>query len=718
MLGKPPKRAKRMLSNQLFESLLADRTHGKHAGWIFIKLGLVFCFLIGSTASTLLARPAGPTDQDKHITRFVRLLMEQKHLTKQEIDDKMSARCLDMFLKTLDPMKIYFYESDVDEFSRYKTQLDDLISKGDITFSHSVFNRFMARVEERCAYSIQMVDFEHDFTLDETIIRDRDAMEYAKSPEEAHDRWRKRVKFDLLVEIADEVDIEEAKKKLRKRYSSIEKRWEQTSNDELLEMYLSSLTRGFDPHSTYMSPATLDSFTINMRLELDGIGASLRSEDGYTEVHEIIVGGAADKQGMLKKGDQIIGVGQGTDGPIEDVVDLKINDVVKQIRGKRGTIVRLQVKPVSNPKEIVEYTITRDRIELKDQEARSTVVEWGKHADGTPYRVGVINLPSFYLDIEGYRRNVPNYRSTSRDVRRLLEGFQNEGVDAVVVDLRFNGGGSLSEAVDMTGLFIDQGPVVQVQGPDGRPSAHKDEVPGMTWEGPLVVLTNKFSASSSEIFAGAIQDYGRGIVVGDESTHGKGTVQQLYDVSDVIFRFGNKPNWGALKLTIQQFFRPGGDSTQGRGVLSDVTIPSITDHFEGISESEADYALDFSRVRPLPHDRLGMSGGRVGEILQKLSDDRVQHSEEFAKDTQRIARYEEQVAQPTVTLNLEQYMAEREELDAEKDEQEELAEELNTSDKPVYDMEDHYNQEAMSIVIDYVRLLQENKVAIAPKAAR
>lgn len=707
-----------MLLKSMLESSSASHQASTRKGWKAISAFLLFSMMVLGAASPLMARPEGPTDQDKHITRFVRLLMEQKHLTKQEIDDTMSIRCLETFLKTLDPMKVYFYQSDVDEFSQYETQLDDLISKGDITFSHSVFARFMARVQERCAYSKEMVDVEHDFTLDEAMIRDRDEMKYAKSPEEAHNRWRKRVKYDLLVEIADEVELEEAKKKLRKRYRSIEKRWDQTSNDELLEMYLSSLTRGFDPHSTYMSPATLDSFTINMRLELDGIGASLRSEDGYTEVHEVITGGAADKQGMLKKGDQIIGVGQGTDGPISDVVDLKINDVVKQIRGKRGTIVRLQVKPVSNPKNIVEYTITRDRIELKDQEARSTVIEWGKHADGTPYRVGVINLPSFYLDIEGYRRNVPNYRSTSRDVRRLLEGFQNQGVDAVVVDLRFNGGGSLSEAVDMTGLFIDQGPVVQVQGPDGRPSAHKDDVPGMTWEGPLVVLTNKFSASSSEIFAGAIQDYGRGIVVGDESTHGKGTVQQLFDVSDVIFRFGNKPNWGALKLTIQQFYRPGGDSTQGRGVLSDVTIPSITDHLEGITESETDYALDFSRVRPLPHDRLGMSGGRVGEILQKLSDTRVEDSEEFAKDSKRIIRYEEQVAQPTVTLNLAQYMAEREELDAEKDEQEELAEEFNSTDKPVYDIEDHYNQEAMSIVIDYVRLLQENKVAIAPQPSR
>ncbi len=667
---------------------------------------------VSASAVSALALPTGQTTQDRQITKIIELLVEQKHISKHQIDDEMSSRCLDTFLKSLDPLKIYFFESDVKEFTKYQTKLDDFISKGDIQFAHIVFDRFMVRVQERTKYSTDMIDAEHDFTIEEKMISDRDVMQYAKSPAEAQDNWRKRVKYDLLVKLADEVELEEAKEKLRKRYRNVLKRWEQTSNDDLLEIYLSALTKGFDPHSTYMSPTTLDNFNIDMSLELDGIGATLRSEDGYTEVYEIVAGGAADRHGKLKKGDVIIGVGQGTDGEIEDVVDMKINDVVKKIRGKRGTIVRLQVKPSDNPKNLDEYIITRDRIELKDQEARSTVVEWGERTDGTPYRVGVINLPSFYVDIEGIRKGDPNYRSCARDVRRLLEGFQQDNVDIVVVDLRFNGGGSLQEAVEMTGLFIDQGPVVQVQGSSGRPRSLDDRSPGLVWEGPLAVLTNKFSASSSEIFAGAIQDYGRGIIIGDEATHGKGTVQQVFDVSDLMFRFGNKPNWGALKLTIQQFYRPGGDSTQGRGVLADVIIPSATDHLKGITEAEMDHALEFNRVRPLIHDQLGMSGGRVGNVLQKLSDERVVVSEEFKKDINLIDYLEEQKEKETVTLNLEEYLAEREQIEAAKEENEEMADELNGVDRPIIDMEHHYNQEAMTIVVDYLRLLRENKVAI------
>ena len=383
--------------------------------------------------------------------------------------------------------------------------------------------------------------------------------------------------------------MDEAIKKLTKRYESIRKSWQQTDNDELLERYLSAMTTSFDPHSSYMAPSTLDNFNIQMRLELDGIGASLRAVDGYTVVQNIIPGGAADKNGGLKPEDKIVGVGEGASGPIEDIVDLKLNDVVKKIRGKRGTMVRLQVDPADNSgRKIV--SITRDRIELKDSEARSEIIERGKKADGTPYHVGVIQLPSFYMDMDGARLNLPDYKSTTRDVRRLLEEFKAKNVDEVVVDLRWNGGGSLTEAVNMTGLFIGNGPVVQVKGSDGRAQPYKppaDE--GFVWQGPLVVIINKFSASASEIFAGAIQDYGRGIVIGDHSTHGKGTVQQLFDLGNALFRIRDVPNMGALKLTIQQFYRPGGDSTQNRGVVSDVELPSLTTQLD-VGEKDLDYA--------------------------------------------------------------------------------------------------------------------------------
>jgi carboxyl-terminal processing protease len=546
------------------------------------------------------------------------------------------------------------------------------------------------------------------------MIRDPEAAEFPKTPEEATERWRQRVKFDLMKELADDVAMDEAVKKLRKRYLSLRNSWQQTDNEELMERYLSAMTTGFDPHSSYMAPTTLDNFNIQMKLELDGIGASLRAVDGYTVVQNIIPGGAADKQGGLKPEDKIVGVGDGPNGPIEDIVDMKLNDVVKKIRGKRGTIVRLEVDPADNSGRKT-IAITRDRIELKDSEARSEVIERGKKTDGTPYRLGVIQLPSFYMDMDGARLGRDDFKSTTRDVRRLLEEFKTKNVDAVVVDLRWNGGGSLTEAVNMTGLFIDNGPVVQVKGPDGRTQPYKDPESGLVWEGPLVVIINKFSASASEIFAGAIQDYRRGIVIGDHATHGKGTVQQLFDLDNKLLPLGNNgPRMGALKLTIQQFYRPGGDSTQNRGVVSDVELPSLTTHLD-VGESDLDYALKFNRVEALPHDQYHMVDSGIIDGLRQRSTQRIAASEYFQKSNKQIARYEEQKDRKTVTLNKEKFLAERKELDSDK-EQEELFESMTDPTRPVYEM-DGYGQEAIDITVDYLDLLGGNKVAVARQSA-
>jgi carboxyl-terminal processing protease len=594
-----------------------------------------------------------------------------------------------------------------------RTHLDDLIRRGDIQFAYGVFNRFLARVDERIKLAHAQLDKPHDFTIDEEMIRDPDAATFPKTPEEATERWRQRVKFDLLKEITDDVPMDEAIKKLRKRYDSINKSWQQTDNDELLERYLSAMTTAFDPHSSYMAPSTLENFNITMRLELDGIGASLRSLDGYTVVQNIIPGGAADKHGGIKPEDKIVSVGEGDSGSMEDIVDMKLNDVVKKIRGKRGTVVRLEIDPADHSERKV-IKITRDRIELKDSEARSEIIERGKKADGTPYRLGVIQLPSFYMDMDGARLGLRDYKSTTRDVRRLLEQFKREkNVDAVVIDLRWNGGGSLTEAVNMTGLFIDDGPVVQVKGPDGRTQPYKDQEPGMVWEGPLVVIINKFSASASEIFAGAVQDYGRGIVIGDHATHGKGTVQQLFDLGQALFRIRAVPNMGALKLTIQQFYRPGGDSTQNRGVVSDIELPSLTTHWD-VGESDLDYALAFNRVESLPHDMYHMVDAKMIEGLRQRSRQRISQSEYFGQANRQIDRYNELKDRKTVTLNKEKFLAERKELDEEK-QQEDLFDSMTDPTRPVYKM-DGYGEEALDISVDYLDLLGGNSVAVARPA--
>lgn len=693
-------------------------------------------------APSVFARPAKPDRDDRNITILVTAAMERSHLSGMNLDDEISKRTLEKYFDTLDPMKLFFYQSDIDEFSREKFSIDNYLKDGEISIAKRIFDRFLQRVQERIQAAQSYVDSVHDFTLDEQMIRDPEKMAYAKSEAEANERWRKRVKFDLLRLLADDTPEEEAIEKLHKRYRSIRRNWEQSNNDEMLEYFLSALTMSFDPHSSYMSPSTLDNFTIQMRLELNGIGASLQSKYGETIVRRIVPGGAADKDGRLKIDDVITGVAQGVDGEFVDIVEMKINDVVQLIRGKPGTIVRLEIEPADKSgRKILD--ITRARIELKDSEARSEVIErrptaetpeqlgatdqeaTGKivqqsnPADGTNYKVGVISLPSFYMDMEGRRAGNPNFKSTSRDVRRLLEDFNRQGVDLVVMDLRFNGGGSLPESVATTGLFIDKGPVVQVKGPTGQVQPYEDPEAGQVWSGPLVVLINKFSASASEIFAGAIQDYGRGIIVGDHATHGKGTVQELKNLGQLIARL-RPPNYGALKLTIQQFYRPGGDSTQSRGVVSDIELPYRTTHWEGISESDLDYALEFDRVEPLPHKQYQGAGAQLLNELKQRSAKRCETSEFFNKERNKIKRYLESVEESTVTLNKEKYLAEREEINSEKD-QEEIFDEMQEEDRPVFPIKDHplaaYNEEVMKIAYDYLDLLNQNRMVATGKQA-
>lgn len=672
-----------------------------------LTLALASIALVAASTPLVVAKPTQPNANDRQITFAVATLMERDHLTGQRIDNTISERTLDEFVKDLDPLKLFFLQSDIDDFNRNRDNLDEQIKHGDIRFAYDVFARFLARVDER----IQMAEAElqkpQDFSKDEEMVREPKELKYARTPEEAQDRWRKRVKFDLLKETADKVPMDEAIKKLTKRYDSIRKSWQQTDDDELLERYLTAMTSSFDPHSSYMAPSTLDNFNIQMKLELDGIGASLRAVDGYTVVQNIIPGGAADKNGGLKPEDKIVGVGEGSSGPMEDIVDMKLNDVVKKIRGKRGTQVRLDVEPKDGGGR-KNITITRDRIELKDSEARGQVIEYGAKPDGTKYKIGVIQLPSFYMDMDGARLGLSDYKSTTRDVRRLLEEFKQKGVDEVVVDLRWNGGGSLTEAVNMTGLFIDQGPVVQVKGSDGRTQPYKDPEPGLVWEGPLVVMINKFSASASEIFAGAIQDYGRGIIVGDHSTHGKGTVQQLFDLGNALFRLRQVPNMGALKLTIQQFYRPGGDSTQNRGVVSDVELPALTTQLD-VGEADLDFALKFSQVQPLPHDNFHMVDSGIVDGLRQRSKTRVAASDYFKKIDREIAHYKDLKKKKTVTLNKDKFLKEREELDNDK-EQEKMFDSMTDPSRPIYDMND-YGKEALNIAVDYLNLLGANRVA-------
>ncbi len=668
---------------------------------ISLVLFVVLSSLV-SAAPRALADLTKPSATDRHVALAVSSLLRQEHLSGHPLDDEISERCLAQFLKELDPWKVYFYQSDVDAFMKYQKDLDDMVRKGDVSFAYMVFNTFLQRIDERVAMIDELLAAPHDFTADEEMVSDRDMTRYARTAAEAKDKWRKRIKYDLLLLKADGTEGEEALEKLRRRYHSFDKRMHQTDSEELLEMYLTALTSSFDPHTSYMSPGTLENFEIAMRLQLDGIGASLQSVDGYTVVKKIIPGGAADKNGQLKIEDKIVGVGQGTDGEIVDTVDMKLSDVVKMIRGKRGTLVRLEVEPGDGGKRKT-IDITRAKIELKDSEAQAAVFEAGLKADGQPCKIGVIDLPSFYMDMDGARRGVPDFKSTTRDVRRILDDFKKQNVDAVVLDLRLNGGGSLTEAINLTGLFIDEGPVVQVKDGNGRVHPYHDLDPGVAWAGPLVVLTSKFSASASEILAGAIQDYHRGLIIGDHATHGKGTVQSLMDLGQQLFRIPNAPQMGALKVTMQQFYRPCGDSTQNRGVEADIELPSLTTHYD-VGEADLDYPVAFDRVEPLNYKRMSNVDPTMVNRLQHLSAQRTEHSEDFQKVVKNITKYKQQKQKKTVTLNEQKFLAERKELNADKEEEKTL-EKMNDPNEPAI-KRDYYLNEALAITVDYLNLRQ------------
>jgi carboxyl-terminal processing protease len=656
-----------------------------------------------------------PGPNDRAITLAVRNFLEREHYLSRPIDDEVARRWFKGFLESLDPMKVYFLQSDVDAFMQKRDSLDDLVKRGDVSFAYEVLSRFLQRVDSRLPLIEKLLQTPQDFTKDESIVTDRDATTWARNEAEAEDLWRRRIKYDLLVQKMEKTPEAEAREKLQRRYRSFAKRMHQMTADELLETYLSSLTSSLDPHTSFMSPGTLENFEIQMRLQLDGIGASLKGEDGHTTVAEVVPGGAADRDGRLKAKDRIVGVGQGTDREIEDVVDLNLNEVVKKVRGKRGTVVRLKVIPVGETAPKI-YDIVRDKIELKDAEARGEVIEHGKKADGRPYRFGVINLPSFYMDMNAARQGQAEYKSTTRDCRRLLDEFRQQGVDCVVLDLRNNGGGSLPEAISLTGLFIDRGPVVQVKKKDKSVEVYDDTEPGVSWSGPLVVLTNKFSASASEIVAGAIQDYGRGILVGDNATHGKGTVQSLLDLGRQLFqRFDNAPSLGAIKITMQQFYRPSGASTQLEGVKSDVELPSITTHLP-VGESDLDYPVAFDRLPAAGFQAAGRVNEPMLAALRRQSQGRVAASDDFKKLAGDIERYDRRKKEKKLSLVESVFERQWNEGKAAEDEEKKLAE-LESNKRPVV-RRDFYFDEAMNVAVDYLRALAGNAgVAGVPQQA-
>ncbi len=692
--------------------------------------GLMLLALITIAADLLAANH--PSDETT--TKLVCNMIQKFHISQRQIDDKISEKLLERFLKNLDSQKLYFVQTDIDSFSKYKTELDDLLKAGNTQFAYDIWDRFLQRFDQQIELAQKLIVAEHDFTIDESIEIDPDKIPYAKTEAELNERWRKRVKFELLNARLDNAElagkekpktapngkekaataIVEPKERMQKRYRMLAKAYHETEDSDKLEMCLSALTHCFDPHSAYMSPQSEEEFQIAIKLSLDGIGAELRSEDGFTTVNKVVEGGAAAKDGRLKAGDRILAVGQET-GEMVDIVEMKLNKVVRLIRGKRGTKVRLQVKKETGEVEL--YEMTRQKIELTNAEVKGEIIETEKRltiptATGNVARkgrVGIVNIPSFYRDFQGFQDGVENAKSTARDVQTVLQKFQKQGgVDAVVVDLRTNGGGALSEAIEVSGLFIDKGPIVQVKEQNGKIRSHDDDEDGVAYSGPLVVVCNKLSASASEIFAGAIKDYQRGIVVGDETTHGKGTVQNVMPVTSAML-FLNKQDRGALKLTIQQFYRVNGDSTQNLGVTSDIVLPSLLDHFDNVGEASLDNALPFDKIPPAPHVSAGMFSNDVVSTLRNRSQRRVGADPKFQEIQKDIARYLERKNRKSISLNeavlkAERSQSKKEEAEADKEDP------SSRGDAPIF-AEEAYNNEVLQISLDYATMLRNPQAA-------
>ncbi|HBL44866.1 MAG TPA: tail-specific protease [Planctomycetaceae bacterium] len=661
-------------------------------------------FLLGTA---IFAQQATVSDSasDSTTAKRVCAMVSRFHISGKPINDEISQKLMKRFIKQLDPQKLYFYKSDIEGFDKDKTQLDDKLAVGDVNFAYESFDLYLKRLEERMEYAQQLVDVDHDFNIDESIVVDAKEQDFAKDQSEMNERWRKRVKYDLLNLILEDTKLEEAREQLHKRYRNNLRTMAQTDKSEKLEMYLSSLTHCFDPHSSYMSPQTLEDFRISMELSLDGIGAALRSEDGFTVVAEIVPGGAADADGRLKPGDKIVAVAQ-EDGEFVDVVEMKLSKVVRYIRGKRGTIVQLRVKKEKN-NAVETYELTRKKIELSTSEVKGKIIETGERLPGKTGRIGVISITSFYRDFRGAQRGDENFKSTARDVRKVLNDFRDQGgVDGVVVDLRFNGGGALSEAIEVSGLFVDEGPVVQVKHMDGERKVHSDVEPGAVYTGPLVVVCNRLSASASEIFAGVIKDYKRGIIIGDTTTHGKGTVQNVMPVSNQMFTFLRDQDLGALKLTINQFYRVNGDSTQNRGVRSDIVLPSLIDNMD-LGESFLDDAMEFDQTEVAQFAPVGLVSPQILDQLKQSSAKRIVADKEFKETLAEIDKYLEKKNQKTISLN---ETVRRKELSTDKDKEDKKKEEEEKAKKEAADKEifkkDHYNDEILNITVDYMNVLK------------
>jgi carboxyl-terminal processing protease len=674
--------------------------------------------LLGAAMTPSPAVPAAaaaalaPTEQENYVARRVADIVAREHYRRAPLDDHLSSLILDRYLDAIDGARSYFYASDIAEFERYRYELDDAIKAGDVEPAFVIFRRYQQRSRERMAYAVQLLANKPDFDLDESFNFDREKEPWPANAAEMNELWRKRVKNDELSLVTAGKQWNEAADILRKRYEHVAKRMDQSKPEDVFEAFMNAFVLSLDPHSNYFSARNSEEYNIQMSLSYEGIGASLQLTDDYVTVIDVIAGGPAATSGKLAANDRITAVGEGKSGELTDVIGWRLDDVVQKIRGPGGSLVRLQLLPAGaapgSVQKVVEFT--RNRVSLENQASHKAmrVVQ----RNGHDVKVGVITVPSFYQDYDASRAGAKDYRSTTRDVQRLIGELKKDGADVLIMDLRANGGGYLPEAESLTGLFIDRGPVVQLRDTTGRIEVDDDPDPSIFYSGPMIVLVDRFSASASEIFAGAIQDYGRALIVGQQ-TYGKGTVQNAHPLNYTIF--GRKPELGQLNVTIGKYYRITGESTQDRGVTPDISLPSLIDANE-VGESTRDRALPWDHIEPAAFRAEGDLKSMTAS-LEKLHQERTANSPDFRYLREDIAALDEMRSQKTLSLNLKTREAERKRQESERLERENTWRAAHDV-KPAKSLEEIKDDAAAGILLDEAsQIAADLAVATAQSAA-
>jgi len=600
-----------------------------------------------------------PSAKHREQSKLIYQLLTKYHYKKVSVDDSLSEKILEKYINSLDPNKEYFFKNDIDYFNQYKLQMDDYITSGYLEPAYEIFTVYNERVKDRIEYVFSLLENEPDFSVEEELVFDRKKSEWFGDSGQMDNYWRKKIKNSILNLKILGKEWESNKETLDKRYKRFEKTISQFNSEDVFEMFINSFTEIYDPHTNYFSPVNADRFEINMSKTFEGIGARLQQDVEFTTIYQIMPGGPAYRNKELEKGDRIIGVGQGEDGAFEDIIGWRLDDVVSKIKGPKGSMVQLLV--LKKEANIDDYPDTvrlvRDRVDVVDEDATFDIIPY--RADNKDYNVGLIKIPSFYINFEEAQRGIKDYKSVTRDVKRCIDSLKALSVDGIIIDLRNNGGGSLQEAIDLTGLFIETGPVVQIKSSSGRIEVEKDFDRSIHYDGPLLVINNSFTASSSEIFSGALKDYNRGLIVG-ESTFGKGTVQNLIDLE----RFFPNSNlqFGQLKITLAKYYRVNGGSTQKIGVEPHVEFPNIYDR-SIYTENARSNALEWDKIRDISYDNINYINEPLVDHLNNVFTQEVKSDSSFINYLSFVKETKENRKKKSISLNYSKRLAEKKEND-------------------------------------------------------